>query len=155
LNEDIELISTPRLSGIIGRSIFSTRVRVFDPLPGASVGTANPPVSVKLKITPRSLNFGTVRAGNQRGPRYINVLNLVGNKKNPGMTVNIQGVRLNGAFLPFGIVNGCPPTLPPGGGCWVALTYAPNVAGIDKGTLQIFDNAEAEPQSVKLSGRSK
>ena len=46
-----------------------------------AVGISSPLVPVKLKISPRSLTFGTVSAGRTRGPKYVTVTNPKGSKK--------------------------------------------------------------------------
>ncbi|MGH7778409.1 MAG: PQQ-binding-like beta-propeller repeat protein [Candidatus Binataceae bacterium] len=117
-----------------------------------AVGISSPPVPARLKISTKSLNFGTVKAGRTKGPQYVIVRNPEGGKKKPGLTVLMQGERLNSAFIPFGVTNGCGAPLPAGARCEIGVTFAPNGRGSAKGTLMIFDNAELEPQSVELKG---
>jgi outer membrane protein assembly factor BamB len=120
-----------------------------------AVGVSAPSVPVKLEITPRSLDFGTVRAGRFRGPRNIIVRNPKGNRKKPGLTVVIQGERLNGPFIPFSVTNGCSPSLPAGAECKIGVTFAPDQTESVRSTLMIFDNALKEPQLVNLRGKGK
>ena len=121
-----------------------------------AVGISSPPVAIKLRVRPKSLNFGIVRAGKVAGPRYVNIVNPKFGKKNrEGLTVTMQGQRLNPAFIPFTVVNGCSPSLLAGERCYVFILFAPSVAGPQKGNLMIFDNAEPEPQLVKLKGTGK
>jgi len=120
-----------------------------------AVGVTSPAVAVKLQVAPRVLNFGDVRAGYSKGPRYIIVRNPIGNRKKPGFTVTMRGQRLNGAFIPFGVTSDCAPSLPAGARCYVGVTFAPDQRGPFRGTLTIFDNAQAEPQLVTLEGRGK
>lgn len=121
-----------------------------------AVGASGPPVPVKLRIAPRSLDFGTVRAGRFKGPRNIIVRNPKGNgKKKPGLTVMMEGERLNGAFIPFSVTNGCTTLLPAGAKCRIGVTFAPDQTGPVRGTLMIFDNAQGEPQSVNLRGKGR
>jgi len=81
------------------------------------------------------------------------VSNPKGSKKKPGITVLMEGV--GGAGDPFSVTNGCSAPLPPGGKCMIAVVFAPTAAGSSKATLMIIDNAEHEPQSVKLKGKGK
>jgi hypothetical protein len=110
-------------------------------------------VLVKLKISPESLNFGTVRVGSQKGPRNITVSNPKGSKKKPGLTVLMEG--LGTAGNPFGVTNGCDAPLPAGAKCTIGVTFAPTAAQHYSATLTIIDNAEHEPQSVKPKGKGK
>ena len=79
--------------------------------------------------------------------------NPKGGKKHPGITTLMQGVT--GGDAPFNVTNGCTAPLPPGGSCDIAVTFAPTAAGAFKATLMILDNAEHDPQPVKLSGKGK
>ena len=108
---------------------------------------------VKLKISPTSLNFGTVKIGSQKGPKNVTVSNPKGSKKKPGITVLMGGIE--GVGDPFSVTNGCVAPLPPGGKCRISVTFAPTAAGSSKATLMIIDNAEHEPQLVKLKGKGK
>jgi hypothetical protein len=110
-------------------------------------------VPVKLKISPASLDFGTVKAGNHKGPKNVTVSNPRGGKKKPGLTVLMEGLSATGN--PFSMTNGCDATLPAGGKCTIGVTFAPTAAEPSKATLTIIDNAEHEPQSVKLKGKGK
>jgi hypothetical protein len=76
-----------------------------------------------------------------------------GSKKKPGLTVLIEG--FSGAAGPYGATNGCDAPLASGGKCTIEVTFTPTVSGPQNGTLMIIDNAEHEPQSVKLEGRGK
>jgi hypothetical protein len=113
-------------------------------------------VPVELKLSPHSLNFGTVEVGSHKGPKNITVSNPKGGKKNPGLTVLMQGFSGAGsAGSPYSVTNGCDTPLSPGTKCTIGVTFAPNTTGQQNGTLMIIDNAESEPQSVKLSGKGK
>ena len=108
---------------------------------------------VKLKISPRSLNFGTVKVGTHKGPKNVTVNNPKGGKKKPGLTVLMEG--LGGVGSPFIVTNGCDAPLAPSAKCTIAVTFAPTATGPQNATLMIIDNAEHEPQSVKLKGKGK
>ena len=116
--------------------------------------TATPaPVQVKLKISPASLNFGTVKAGSSKGPKNITVSNPKGSKKKPGLTVVMEG--LSGGGSPFTVTNGCDAPLAPAAKCTIGVTFKPTAAQPYNATLTIIDNAEHEPQPVKLKGKGK
>jgi hypothetical protein len=109
-------------------------------------------VAVKLKVSPHSLNFGTVKVGGQKGPANITVSNP-DPKKKPGSTVLMEG--LSGAVAPFNVDNGCNLPLPPGGKCTIGVTFKPTAPGTFTATLKIIDNSKFGPQSVKLKGKAK
>jgi NHL repeat len=117
--------------------------------------TATPTqVPVKLKVSPASLNFGTVKVRHHMGPVKVIVSNpKVGKKKKPGVTVLMQG--LIGGGDPFIVTNGCDAPLLPGRKCTIAISFAPTATGSQEATLMILDNAESEPQPVKLKGKGK
>jgi outer membrane protein assembly factor BamB len=116
-----------------------------------AVGIAPPPVAVKLKISNKSLNFGTVKAGKFK-TRFVNVSNPKGNKTAPGLNVVMQGQQLSG-YGSFTLIDGCASPLPAGEKCYVGVTFAPSSRGlVEKRTLMIFDNANHAPQIVKLRG---
>jgi sugar lactone lactonase YvrE len=116
--------------------------------------TATPaPVQVKLKISPASLNFGTVKVGSSKGPKNITVSNPKGSKKKPGLTVVMEG--LSGGGSPFTVTNGCDAPLAPAAKCTIGVTFKPTAAQPYNATLTIIDNAEHEPQPVKLKGKGK
>ena len=116
--------------------------------------TATPTaVLVKLKISPASLNFGTVTVSSSKGPKTITVSNPKGSKKKPGLTVLMDGS--SGAVSPFSATNGCDAPLEPAAKCTIGVTFTPTASGPQNATLTIIDNAEHEPQPVKLKGKGK
>jgi len=108
---------------------------------------------VKLKISPASLNFGTVKVGDHKGPKNVTESNPKGSKEKPGITVLMEGS--SGAVSPFSATKGCDAPLAPGANCTIGVTFAPTAPGAYDATLLIIDNAEHEPQSVKLKGKGK
>jgi len=110
-------------------------------------------VPVKLKISSATLNFGTVKVGSHRGPKNVTVINPKSSKKRRGLTVLMEG--LSGAVSPYSVTNGCDAPLPAGGKCTIEVTFKPTASGPQNATLMIIDNAEREPQLVKLKGKGK
>jgi hypothetical protein len=116
--------------------------------------TATPTsVPVKLKISPASLNFGTVKVGRHKGPKNVTVSNPKGSKKKPGHTVLMEG--LSGAGNPFSVTNGCDAPLPAGRKCTIGVTFTPTFAVSYTATLVITDNAKPDAQAMKLTGKGK
>ncbi len=115
--------------------------------------TATPtPVPVKLEIKPTSLKFGTVKVGSHKN-KSVTVTNPKSSKKKPGVTVQMEGY--SGAGSPYSVANGCDAPLAPGAKCTIEVTFTPAGTGAQNATLMIIDNAEGEPQSVKLTGKGK
>ena len=108
---------------------------------------------VKLTIKPTSLKFGTVTVGDHKGPKDVTVTNPKGGKKKPGVTVLMEGY--SGAGSPYSVENGCDGPLEPGAKCTIGVTFTPTEPVEQNATLMIIDNAENEPQSVKLTGKGK
>jgi hypothetical protein len=55
----------------------------------------------------------------------------------------------------FKETNNCPEILATGAFCTISVTFTPNAAMKQTGTLTITDNANHSPQSVSLSGIGK
>ena len=119
------------------------------------MGLSAATVPVTLEITPKSLDFGIVRAGRLKGPRYVTIRNPAGNRKKPGFTVTMQGERRNGPFIKFSVTNNCPPTLSRVRSARLESAFAPDARESWRGSLLIFDNAQYGPQSVSLKGNGK
>ena len=120
-----------------------------------ATATATPtPVPVKLKIKPTSLKFGTVTVGDHKGPKDVTITNP--NKKKRGIMVLIEGYSgAGGAGSPYSVTNGCGASLAAGEECKIGVTFTPTESGEQNATVMIIDNAEHEPQSVKLTGKGK
>jgi Abnormal spindle-like microcephaly-assoc'd, ASPM-SPD-2-Hydin len=133
----------------------ATATATTTPTPTATATpTATPtPVLVTLKIKPKSLKFGTVTVGSEKGPKTVTVTNPSGKKKKPGITVVMEGY--SGAASPYSVTNGCDMPLAPGGECTIEVTFTPTASEAQDATLMIIDNAEHDPQPVKLTGKGK
>jgi len=110
------------------------------------------PVPVTLKISPKQLSFGTVAVNTTSKPKNVTVSNPKGSKKHPGINVIVEGAP---SVSEFQVTNNCPSTLDAGAKCEIAVVFAPIGKGLDTAKLQIYDNAEGEPQSVSLKGTGK
>jgi hypothetical protein len=53
------------------------------------------------------------------------------------------------------VTNGCDAPLAPAAKCTIGVTFKPTAAQPYNATLTIIDNAEHEPQPVKLKGKGK
>ena len=94
-----------------------------------------------------------MKLGSFKGPDKITVSNPKGSKKKPGITVLMEGVDGGGSV--FGVSNECNEPLAAGMRCTIEVTFTPAAAQSYSARLEIIDNAEHEPQSVKLTGKGK
>ncbi len=115
--------------------------------------TATPTaVAVTLKIAPKSLEFPKTTVGTSSKPKTVKVSNPKGNKKHPGLPVLIEMISGDPVFTE---TNDCPPTLVPGAICSITVTFTPNAAAEQFGSLVITDNANGGWQALPLSGTGK
>ncbi|MFZ0658421.1 MAG: protease pro-enzyme activation domain-containing protein [Candidatus Binataceae bacterium] len=130
--------------------------------PPTPTPTATPtPVAGKLRVAPRTLNFGTVDVGSSK-VKTVKITNLgkITKKKHP---VPILIESESGAASPFSITQVCDDDdLGPRskgvkpGTCEVSVTFTPAQATKFEGTLMIKDNLEPGfGQSVGLKGAGK
>jgi len=95
-------------------------------------------VAVTLEVAPKALKFPKTEVGTPSKPKSVKVSNPKGNKKHPGLPVLIEMISDPSVFTE---TNTCPPTLVAGAVCSVAVTFTPNAATEQFGTLLITDNA--------------
>ncbi|MFZ0657511.1 MAG: choice-of-anchor tandem repeat GloVer-containing protein [Candidatus Binataceae bacterium] len=127
-----------------------TATATSTPTVSATPTAAPTPVPVKLTINPATLKFGTVKFGSHKD-KSVTVTNPKGSKKKRGITVQMEGVSV--AVTQYRETNNCDAPLAPGAQCTISVTFTPNASGTQDGTLKVIDNAELEPQSVKLTGK--
>jgi len=124
--------------------------------------TATPtPVTGKLKVSPKKLNFGEVDVGNNT-TKSVKIINA-GKIKKKKVPLPILIEMESGATNPFSITKPCDDDDlgpkgkgMPAGSCEVSVTFTPTAAMKYKGTLIINDNLEPSfEKSVKLEGSGK
>jgi len=118
--------------------------------PLTGTGTAAAPVA---SLAPAALSFGSQSVGMSSGAQVVTLSNL------GSASLNISSIGLGGAnAADFGIVpagTACPTTsgsIPIGGSCTVAVSFAPQSAGAKSASLSFNDNAAGSPQTVALTG---
>jgi hypothetical protein len=128
--------------------------------------TATPtPVVGKLKISPKSLNFGDVEVGSDKvkSVKVTNAGRVIKKKKKTTTPLPILIEMESGVTNPFSITQTCDDEdlgpkskdVPPGS-CEVSVTFTPTAAMKYTGTLTIEDNLESKPDTeVKLEGTGK
>jgi len=109
--------------------------------PLTGIGTA-------IKLTPSSLNLGTVAVGNSSSAQTITVSNV------SNATVTFTGIAIAGLNPADFLIasNTCGPTLAGGASCTLGIRFKPIATGIRKSTLQLNDNGGGSPQTAALSG---
>jgi sugar lactone lactonase YvrE len=134
----------------------------------ATAPTATPtPVTGKLKISPKTLKFGTVSVG-QTVTKIVTVTNDgKTTKKNQALPILVDTESASGSPSPspFSITTQCVDhsLMPSGKGipksetlCHVAVQFLPTEATSYSGTLTIFDNLKpSEMQTVQMTGKGK
>lgn len=128
---------------------------------GFSVVAAPAPVAGKLKVSPRTLNFGDVDVGADK-TKSVKITNA-GKVKKKSTPLPILIEMESGVTSPFAVTQTCDDDElglktkhSPPGSCEVSVTFAPTAAMKYTGTLKINDNLEPSfGQSVKLEGTGK
>ncbi len=137
---------TPSTGGV--RSAF---VSITDNAPGSpqNVALTGKTKSVgSLTLSPSSLSFGNETVATNSVADPVSVTN------SGQVAVNITQITFTGKnAVDFSQTNNCPPSLQPGTGCQVNVTFDPGKAGARTATLTIKDNALGSPQAVSLSGK--
>ena len=119
-----------------------------DNAPGSPQIVALVGTGTAIKLTPSSLNLGTVTVGNSSSPQTITVTNV----SNATVTFTSIGVAgLNPADFPI-TSNTCGLTLAGGSSCTLGIRFKPIATGIRNGTLQVKDNGGGSPQTAALKG---
>jgi hypothetical protein len=111
------------------------------------------PVPEILTVTPHALTFRKTTVGTSSKPTKVNVFNPRGSRKHPRYPVLIEPIFADSAA--FIETDNCPVTLAAGNSCTILMTFTPSTAGEQTANLEIFDNAEGSPQTVKLVGNGK
>jgi hypothetical protein len=107
------------------------------------LASAQPAVS----LSPTSLNFGAVEAGQTSSPKNVTLTNT-GNS-----TLSITSIAFGGTDpQDFHQTNNCGTSVIAGGQCTIAVTFKPTRNGTRTGSLVVTDNATNSPQSVTLTG---
>ena len=124
-----------------------------------------PPVAGKLKVSPKALNFGDVKVGNDKikSVEITNAGKVTKKKKKTITPLPIFIEMESGVTSPFSISQACnDDSLGPkskgvkAGTCKVSVTFTPTAPMKYIGTMQIQDNLEPSfGQAVKLEGVGK
>ena len=114
------------------------------------------PVAENLKITPAAGNFGTVKVGKAKVIK-LRLRNPSSKKRDLSITLLNASIT---NFPTFSFDNGkstclIEETLNPNGSCVLAMIFSPTTTGLHTDTLTIDDDADNNPQLIKLKGTGK
>jgi subtilase family serine protease len=98
------------------------------------------PEPVTLKMAPHTLKFPKTAVGTTSNPKTVKMSNPKGNKKHPARPVVIFDIQLYSDSKQFSETNNCPPTLAAGATCMITVTFTPNSATQQSGSVNVFDD---------------
>jgi hypothetical protein len=105
--------------------------------------------SPEAAFSPSGLNFGSLAVGASSPPQTVILSN------NGNAALSITGIGVTGTNSgDFSQINNClaPATLDAGSSCAITITFTPTVGAAESATVNVFDNASGNPQSVTLRG---
>jgi hypothetical protein len=106
-----------------------------------------PPVPAQLKISPSSLNFGSVELDSGKS-KSVTLKNPGGKD---GVAIVVEGLSTTGLFS----ASGCVGTIAPRQKCKLTVTFSAGQTGTSTGTLTIMDNSTSGALNVSLDGKVK
>jgi len=99
------------------------------------------------KLSPTSLNFGSVSVGTSSAAKTVTLTNV------GTTTLTITGIAIAGTNAgDFSQTHTCGSSLVAGTSCTISVIFKPTATGARSGTLAVSDNAAGSPQKVTLSG---
>jgi len=104
-------------------------------------------IGTTAKLSPTSLNFGTVAIGTTSAAKTATLTNV-------GTTsLSINGVAITGTNAgDFAQTHTCGSSLAAGASCTISVTFKPTASGTRSAALSVTDNAAGSPQKVPVSG---
>jgi hypothetical protein len=120
---------------------------IVDNAPGSPQTVSLTGTGTVVKLSPASLNFGSVRVGHTSPAKTVTVANT-GTALLSITSIGIMGTNAGD----FSEINSCASSLGAGKSCAVSVTFTPRAKGTRTGSLSISDNGGGSPQTVSLSG---
>jgi hypothetical protein len=101
-----------------------------------------------IKVSPNSINFGTVSVGKSGAAKTITISNL------STAALSTSPLQVIGADPQDFVLsaNSCGSSLAGNSSCSVTVTYTPTTGGSRSGSLSIVDGDPTSPQSVSFTG---
>jgi len=122
-------------------------ISITDNAPGSPQQVPLHGTGTTAKLSPTSLNFGTVTVGTTSPAKTVTFTNI-GTTSITGISIAITGVNA-GDFLQ---ANTCGTSLKAGANCTISVKFKPTLKGARRAAVTVKDNAAGSPQSVSLSG---
>lgn len=108
-------------------------------------------VAAALKVTPGSINFGSVRVGASKAK----TLTVINSSRKGGPTITFQSPAGNiSGSNEFRPVINCT-ALGPKQTCSATITFSPNVTGATNAIVVLNDNSNNAPQRISITGAGK
>jgi hypothetical protein len=95
-------------------------------------------------VTPSSLTFSSQKIGTTSSAQNVKLTNTYW-----GTDLKLEGVDVHG---PFSQTNNCPSAIVPFGSCTITITYNPAAAGVQTGSVAIYDQWAGSPAIITLTG---
>jgi len=128
----------------------SAAVSITDNAAGSPQSLPLRGVGTTAKLSPTSLNFGSVAVGTT-SPATIVTLTNVGTTSLTISSIAITGTNSGN----FGQSNTCGTSLAVSASCTISVKFRPTATGARSAAISITDNAAGSPQNVALSGTGK
>jgi hypothetical protein len=110
-------------------------------------GTGTPPATgsgISASLSPLTMDFGVQGIHSISSPQMLTVINTGTNA--------LSGISV-AASQGFAIANNaCTITIAPGADCTVAVTFAPQMTGVQQGTVQVMASGVSAPLNLPLTG---
>jgi len=104
-------------------------------------------VGQAVSLSPTSLSFGAVQAGNSSQPQTVTLTNT------GSATLTISSIAFTGnALQDYKQTNTCGTSVNAGAQCTISVTFKPTRTGVRNANLTITDNAANSPQNVPVTG---
>ena len=104
-------------------------------------------VGQSVSLSPTSLSFGAVQAGNSSQPQTVTLTNT------GSATLTISSIAFTGnALQDYKQTNTCGTSVNAGAQCTISVTFKPTRTGVRNANLTITDNAANSPQNVPVTG---
>lgn len=101
-----------------------------------------------VKLTPSSLNFGSVPVGMTSTAQTVTLTNVARSSALSVTSITIGGTDPGD----FAQSNNCGHSVPARGSCTITVTFTPTAQGLRSADVSITDNGGGSPQMVPLSG---
>jgi FG-GAP-like repeat/Abnormal spindle-like microcephaly-assoc'd, ASPM-SPD-2-Hydin/Divergent InlB B-repeat domain len=104
-------------------------------------------IGTTAKLSPNSLNFGSVTVGTTTAAKTVTLTNA------GTTTLTITGIAITGTNVSdFSQTHTCTSSLAAGASCTISVKFKPTAKGARSAALSVSDNAAGTPQKVALSG---